>query len=276
MDFVTKCSICFNRYTHKENVPQIISCGHTFCSICVSRLSRCPHCRSAIKSKATNLLVFQLSSSGKAVGCEHHQKPLFCPVCMTGVCLECVALHNMHGLLPEADSQVECLISEKLQEAIVKLSHTNASLKKDLERAGVLHEELMTQQKELAQRVSKSFQEIKDCLDSRLSELLEEISTLYDPLTSKLETLSSEFHSAISHNEKELLEVESIKACSRQEQIRQIRPFKLRCLRGNMIQKVRERAKQLPQIVLKTEKLKEKVFSLGNFDLPFYRKLLIF
>lgn len=45
-----ECSICLHRYTPVSRRPQVLGCGHTFCSACVAQLTcggrlRCPTCR---------------------------------------------------------------------------------------------------------------------------------------------------------------------------------------------------------------------------------------
>jgi hypothetical protein len=58
MESVTVCPVCVYHYDHKEKLPLILGCGHTFCKMCVSQFASCPMCRRHVNTTATNLLVF--------------------------------------------------------------------------------------------------------------------------------------------------------------------------------------------------------------------------
>ena len=60
-----------------------------------------------VNTTATNLLVFQVTSSTTKDPCEHENRDLYCPLCSFAVCVKCVPMHNLHGLVPICDENVE-------------------------------------------------------------------------------------------------------------------------------------------------------------------------
>ena len=64
-----QCSICMEVYNHKTVVPFLVTpCGHTFCQVCLSRLTdktKCPNCRAHINDQVKNLAVLNLVNNAK-------------------------------------------------------------------------------------------------------------------------------------------------------------------------------------------------------------------
>lgn len=57
-----ECSICFCLYSRSERIPRLLHCRHTFCSLCLEKLSLlrgrvwtvcCPLCRYTTSTNAT-------------------------------------------------------------------------------------------------------------------------------------------------------------------------------------------------------------------------------
>merc|ERR1719410_1919127 len=54
------CSVCSEQFSSPTRIPRVLPCGHSFCSICITRLTRdrtieCPNCR--LPCSASNVRV---------------------------------------------------------------------------------------------------------------------------------------------------------------------------------------------------------------------------
>ena len=55
------CTSCFELYDQEEHVPLNFPCGHTFCSVCIEKLTiynmiKCPICALQFKIQSLNQL----------------------------------------------------------------------------------------------------------------------------------------------------------------------------------------------------------------------------
>jgi len=50
-----ECKICFETYNETDRLPKMITnCGHTFCFLCVKKITKCPTCIRQISGTITN------------------------------------------------------------------------------------------------------------------------------------------------------------------------------------------------------------------------------
>lgn len=57
-----QCEICLSAYDHSKHKPYFLSCPHTFCLDCLSRLKeqKCPACQKSYAEKFPNLALLQI------------------------------------------------------------------------------------------------------------------------------------------------------------------------------------------------------------------------
>lgn len=54
-----ECKICFETYNEVDRMPKMITnCGHTFCNICLKKITKCPTCIRQIAGTITNYNTF--------------------------------------------------------------------------------------------------------------------------------------------------------------------------------------------------------------------------
>ena len=44
MDDLLHCNICIEKFNQTSRIPRVLKCGHTFCSFCLSNISKLPNC----------------------------------------------------------------------------------------------------------------------------------------------------------------------------------------------------------------------------------------
>ncbi|XP_047475093.1 tripartite motif-containing protein 65-like [Penaeus chinensis] len=114
------CTICEEQYNDQRN-PRALSCGHSFCSICLNQLfvqnsRHCPECRTHIRNASVNdipvnysllrLVRAQAAQTPKSAPkpgvnpnggeCQAHGNIMFfwCVKCFTWVCRDCLVLDH--------------------------------------------------------------------------------------------------------------------------------------------------------------------------------------
>lgn len=116
----SNCTICKEQYSDLRN-PRALSCGHTFCSICLNHLfvqprRRCPDCRAHIRNASVSdipvnyslfrLVRAQTAQTSKPAAkpgvdpnggeCQAHGSIMFfwCVKCITWVCRDCLVVDH--------------------------------------------------------------------------------------------------------------------------------------------------------------------------------------
>ncbi|CAG9331677.1 unnamed protein product [Blepharisma stoltei] len=275
METLTTCPVCYSRYTHNDHLPLILSCGHTFCKICVSQISKCPLCRKTSTSAATNLLVFQVNSA-PSKPCSHSPRYLYCPLCSYALCLECVVYHNLHGVLPLSDSSISPVTKEKLESASKKLKDSNKLIQDTLNRIGLLHNKINIEKEEYVINIKEKIQEVREALDQKELELLEELECMIRPITSKLEGISAEFQAALKFNKAELKYIEDLGKMEIKDQIEKFRTFQVRSINAKIVDPIGERAEEFKGISFDIEKLLLHIKDLGKPEIPLHKKFFNF
>ncbi len=101
------CPICYSPYGLEENQPISINCGHTICSICFDRVSKCPFCKvrfhKRIQKHQKSIFISELiANSSKINTCKEHSEVCqgFCFQDKTFVCFDCVMKnHQGHKII---------------------------------------------------------------------------------------------------------------------------------------------------------------------------------
>lgn len=111
---IMECPVCLSGYNSDTARPLFLSCGHTFCSSCISQLVQgygtlvCPACQTTIQDAATLPTNFslldscsrtsaELEDTTEVSGCSLHpdKKVKFhCVNCTLDFCSRCVTLHS--------------------------------------------------------------------------------------------------------------------------------------------------------------------------------------
>lgn len=276
MESVTSCSICISRFNHREHLPLVLGCGHTFCKHCVSQLSKCPLCRRSVTTTATNLLVFQISSSPNLTVCDHQGVVLFCPLCCFPICVQCVSLHNLHGILPLNDPSIASGIKEKLAYANKKLARLIEGLTDLMRNVDQLHTNLTMSYQEQIQLAKAKFDELRRTLNSREAEILEDLAAVYEPLTSKLQTVRQEFNIALTDNQTQLDKVEMMLTMQDADLVGSFRPIRLRYFNAKVVERIEHRARRLPSLSISIDRAADFVSAVGKIELPLQKRLWLF
>lgn len=263
MESLTTCSICCNKFSQNIHVPLVLTCGHTFCKECVAKFTKCPHCRKVITSTTTNLIIFQISCTSGG-HCEHKLKRLFCPVCACPLCISCVPSHNMHGIIPLNDPSLASSLTEKLKTACEKLLESNNSLFRHLENISQLKSMISEKEFKICEKIRKKFENVFQCLALRKQEILDEVESIYRPISSKLDTLVKELESAIENNKGEIQFIQHIQSRKIKSQIKLIRPFKVKFINPSLVEKISIRSKKAPLFLVEIEKVLKEIQLLGG------------
>lgn len=265
METLTTCSICYCKYSHDSHIPLVLACGHTYCNHCVSKMSKCPSCRTQITSTATNFIIFQFSNQ---IGpkCDHKFKKFFCPTCSLTLCISCVSLHNTHGIVPLNDAALKLSIKDKLQAAQEKLKDVNYRISLDLKELYDLKNFLCTQQFKVIDKTKRKFEEIINFLNYRKGEILDEIESFYKPISSKIDTLLKGHEETSECNQKEIEFIDKIKIYKIKKQIELIRPFKAKHINHNLLQKISKKLENLPKVKINTTNIMKSIESLGRLE----------
>ena len=111
------CSICFENFDNMIRLPLVLSCGHTFCKVCLEqydcKVFLCPIDRKQewrdAQSLPRNYIVLDFLTAPKLSNkCENHKKKIKwrCKEDNTDLCSECILSHMSHDIikleLPEA------------------------------------------------------------------------------------------------------------------------------------------------------------------------------
>lgn len=132
MEEYLECGVCFERFSN-DRVPLILDCGHTYCSVCLSKMLSltgevaCPVDRTLylrpMSDLKRNISLLQIINSkshkSKLPKCLNHASKctrFMCIDCKTHFCSRCLSLHNFHQWLDTKNfNQIKEYIDKKLQ-----------------------------------------------------------------------------------------------------------------------------------------------------------------
>ncbi|OMJ73819.1 hypothetical protein SteCoe_27401 [Stentor coeruleus] len=237
MDTLTNCTICYYRYSHISHIPLILSCGHTFCKTCITKITKCPQCRNNISSTAINRLLLQKKHETKDI-CFDSGKNLFCPQCDIALCLNCLSNHGTHGIISIKDPNLSSIIKESLDNSYLLLLKSNKKMQKSLEKIQRVKDKIVDKKKVLMNMVNDGFDNLIILLQIRKQEIVSEIERFYTPASSKIDYLLCEIEVGINKNNEEIESIYSIKDIDIKKQLDEIKPFKSQSIDKKLMKKV--------------------------------------
>lgn len=130
-----ECHICCNEFDECKHRPRILSCGHTFCSICLKSLLKeggiiCPNCQKShvtdkIENININFLIESILSPGdkdKTIAfdtgykCNEHyyEQNFFCETHKEWICRDCTVIqHKPCSHSKDCDNENDCQVITK-------------------------------------------------------------------------------------------------------------------------------------------------------------------
>jgi len=146
------CPICYCAFSLEENQPISINCGHTLCSICFEKVSKCPFCKVRFHKRRQkhNKSVFissLIANSTKVNTCKEHSEVCqgFCLQDKAFVCFDCVMKnHQSHKIILIKEIQEK---AEKTRAVLQKARKARDS--KQLELKNSLEAESKNQKRQL-------------------------------------------------------------------------------------------------------------------------------
>jgi len=160
------CPICYCAFSLEENQPISINCGHTLCSICFEKVSKCPFCKVRFHKRRQkhnkSVFISSLIANSKQVNtCKEHSEICqgFCIQDKAFVCFDCVTKsHQGHKVITIKD------LNEKAEK-------TRAALQKARKAKDSKHLELKSSLEAENKRQKRQLDEIIDQEISHLSML---------------------------------------------------------------------------------------------------------
>lgn len=209
MESIAACQACATGF-RQGNLPLVITCGHTFCQECVRKTRVCPFCHSPIVSTASNLLILSISTEDL---CSHCPKPLYCPLCFTSLCIDCVSRHSYHGVVAATDPRTVELLEMRIREAKESVQRRNAAVLHRLSEVAEEYRRVAAARDEMVEQVRETFQGLREMLRLRESELLEEVKEAISPIESKLLSISAQLSSTEKSQREEIAALSSLLTC---------------------------------------------------------------
>ncbi|XP_042221997.1 uncharacterized protein LOC121866410 [Homarus americanus] len=195
---VLECQVCFEKYNSVNRKPHSVTCGHSFCSVCLTDmmkngLSSCPHCRKALNTstldtipvnysilslvEAVERTSIDLSSLGvseapvrppkEAAGvCDDHGNYLvfFCTTCDKWICRDCTVIE--HEKTAHKVISIKAMLHEKKKENTTNLESMENQSKQQIGDLVDYLKELQTERSML----EKMKEQIKKAIELSLEE----------------------------------------------------------------------------------------------------------
>ena len=272
METVTSCPVCYGRYT-KERLPLVLGCGHTFCKVCVGKVPRCPLCRRNVSSTAANLLVLQLTGLPEQVACAHDPKHIFCPLCCFAMCLQCITQHNLHGILPLGDTSVVSTVNDRVRQIRERMEAVNKDMTAGLEQVSLLYQVVESAYENQLDFAKTKFQVLRDALDAREREIIEDIDNVFQPLTSKLLSYTAEFDRCLKANNETVQALEEIMKMKDEERVVKFHPVEVLVAGCRVTEKLTTRVHKLPALFINVERVIDFIRVAGKMEVPLDKKL---
>jgi len=192
------CPICLLKFNRGENIPKIVPCGHTICSLCMGTIFAakkerfCPLDRKSLDAEITvetlptNIILLQLLEE-KPISefelCPSHKEPAKM-VCMTDKCVVCKYCtkysdaHKDHKLVHYND--VKQKVSSKKQSLTQQLKGLDEKSRdaKDL---------LIENRKQLKLQIEQKYNDIQRLLIQKMKKTLKQVDTFFDAEQSYVE-----------------------------------------------------------------------------------------
>lgn len=156
MESIIECIVCLENYNSLEKLPLILTCGHTLCKECVTKINatssviKCPIDRKtepkASKQLTVNYAILQVLNLHKSgipsrEICSLHSQAitLICKTCNTNCCYKCIRTHSGHDvydadhptILSEIENNVNKL-TKKVDEGLDTSNRACERIKKEL------------------------------------------------------------------------------------------------------------------------------------------------
>jgi hypothetical protein len=167
-------------------------------------------------------------------------------------------------------------IKEKLTYANKKLERLNDGLAELLGHVQQLHSNLSTTYQEQLDLAKTKFNDLRCILNSREAEVLDDLASVYVPLTSKLMTIQQEFNAALVENQAQQGHVEKMLGMKDAELVSTFRPIRLRYFNTKVVEKIEHRARRLPSLSISIDRAAEFVKVVGRIELPLQKRLWLF
>jgi len=175
------CPICYSAFGHEAHHPITTNCGHTVCSLCFEKISKCPFCQAHFdkrqKYQKSVLLSSLFTNSLNKNTCEEHSEIYqgFCLQDKAFVCFECLMnKHQGHKLIT-------------IKEINKRAEKARTVLQKAQKRKDSKHIELKTSLEAENKRKKRQLDEIIDQEISHLSLLKKKLYKEID-----IQTISEE------------------------------------------------------------------------------------
>ncbi len=194
-----ECPVCLVQFNRAENIPKIVSCGHTICSACLGSIfaakkeRMCPLDRKSLDAEITvealptNIILLQLLEAKPASEfeqCPIHKEPAKM-VCITDKCLVCKycgpkysETHKDHKLVHYND--VKQRVVSKKQSLLKQLKGLDDK-PKDLQK------KVIDSQKQVKLEIEQNYANIQILLTHKMKRILKQVDTFFTIEQSQLE-----------------------------------------------------------------------------------------
>lgn len=191
MEEYLTCCICYEEYSNNR-IPLVLSCGHTFCTVCISNfLSQtsqisCPFDRkvdsrplSLINKNVSLLQIIEHSQENSEFSrCSNHvtkQKRFICIDCKLEFCSKCLVSHNIHQWIDKKNTgDVENFFNERIHQISVCSSE--------------LYKQTTCEYQSLMMNISLTEYEIKCSIQEKANSLKKHIENVEKSILMRLRT----------------------------------------------------------------------------------------
>lgn len=184
------CHICYCSYNEVQNIPMLLTCGHTLCSSCLEAIlktspAKCPFDNSPqplrpVSSFNRNFALLETVSKATWNCAPHRRKVVvFCRDCAEGKCEACLRSHMQAHFIEPVDKFMENL--KKTFDSIFEeeTERHNRQVRED-RKAEEFVEKLIEEKKIIELLVDNMFANIHKIIDQSLQKLLGEIRRVLD------------------------------------------------------------------------------------------------
>ena len=220
-----QCPVCFHTFNSEENVPLVLSCGHTFCQNCINSMERrmgalnCPHCRGRdyreVSQMKKNILVLQQVGAEKPkliAPCPQHSRvesQFFCLTCNCPFCSKCVTKHKTHDFYDLDDPVITQGTDKQLEELLRKAERMLENSQTQRERVigvfGVVEDKL----KAAKEQVNNAFEPLVKALNKKREEFIMSLNEPCNQLIKNVQSHVEECDDVIQKRQKIISEIEN-------------------------------------------------------------------
>ncbi|CAG9317612.1 unnamed protein product [Blepharisma stoltei] len=270
------CPVCLHDYTN-EITPKILTCGHTFCLVCLEKLQktsqiRCPLCKKAelrlVSELPVNFIAKEVNEVNNAIDeCKIHRREIgaFCSTDKSLLCWECLSPHTKHSIYSVSDPKIQLIANEKrkhiesigkkLATNIQKLQEFGCKLNENLKEINCLVDSHIEGYKKAKNEI---IQKIEEIFEKRVEEIKEKAKIPDDKkIAEKINIQISKLNGHVEELNKEKDEFEKMSALRKLEWKETV-PFK-----EELMPQI-EMDDQLREFLKKPIKYKEEIFTKLN------------